>query len=212
MIKSVLFDFDGTIFDTGEGITKSVQYALNKFGIEENLEDLFVFCGPPLVAMFKERYSFDDEKADLAVSYFRERYSPIGWKECKPYFGIYEVIQELKQRGKEIIIATSKPTHYAKQIIESHRMMNLFDNVVGSNINGDRTTKREVIEEAIRMSKYSCSEMIMVGDRKYDVEGAHYFGIPCIGVKYGFSEDNELEDVGCEYIVDRPQDILSIIL
>ena len=118
MVKTVLFDFDGTIFDTGEGITKSVLYSLNKLGIEESINNLFVFCGPPLVEMFKERYSFNDETADLAVTYFRERYSEIGWKECKPYKDIPEVIQELRDRGKEIIVATSKPTHYAKQILE----------------------------------------------------------------------------------------------
>lgn len=211
MIRTVLFDFDGTIFDTGEGITKSVLYALNKLGIDERLEDLFVFCGPPLVTMFKERYSFDDETADLAVSYFRERYSPIGWKECKPYPGIAELIRTLRERNKEIIVATSKPTHFANQIIEEYGMKSLFDLVVGSSFNGDRTTKSEVIQEAMRLSSHSAKEMIMVGDRKYDVIGAHSLGIPCIGVRYGFSEVNELENACCDFIVDEPKDILDII-
>lgn len=212
MYKSVLFDFDGTIFDTGDGVMRSVQYALEKMGIYEDMDNLRDFMGPPLVSMFMEKYQFSTEQADQAVDFFRERYTPVGWKECKPYEGIIDVVKRIRDSGIEVLIATSKPTHFAKDILKMYQMEDLFDFVSGAELNGDRTTKQEVIQAALNASEFDVSDMVYVGDRKYDVVGAHHFHIPCIGVKYGFSSENELEEYNCDYIVDTPEQILSLVL
>lgn len=212
MIKTVLFDFDGTIFDTCEGVMKSVQYALHKMGIEEPFENLYDFMGPPLVVMFMEKYGFTSQQADEAVEYFRERYTPVGWKECRPYDGIADVIRTLRNSGYEIVVATSKPTFFANEILAYYHMEDLFDYVSGAGLNGDRTTKQEVIQHALDWSASDVSEMIMVGDRKYDVLGARDFGIGCIGVRYGFSQGDELEKCGCSRIAETPEEILSFII
>lgn len=209
MIRTVLFDFDGTIFDTCVGVMKSVQFALHKMGIEEEFENLYCFMGPPLVAMFMEKYGFTSQQADEAVEYFRERYAPVGWKECTPYEGIADVIRTLRSRGYEIVVATSKPTFFANEILKYYQMEDLFDFVSGAGLNGDRTTKQEVIQHALDWSGSDASEMIMVGDRKYDVLGARSFGIDCIGVRYGFSQGDELEQCGCTMIAETPEDILT---
>lgn len=211
MIKTILFDFDGTIFDTSEGVMRSVQYALHKMGIEEPFENLYDFMGPPLVAMFMEKYGFSAEQADQAVEYFRERYTPVGWKECHPYEGIADVIRTLRDLGYEIVVATSKPTFFANEILEYFHMEDLFDFVSGAGLNGDRTTKQEVIRHAIDWSESGSDEMIMVGDRKYDVLGARDFGIDCIGVSYGFAQGNELEESGCTLIAGTPEEIIKLV-
>ena len=180
-------------------------------GIEEEFENLYCFMGPPLVAMFMEKYGFTSQQADEAVEYFRERYAPVGWKECTPYEGIADVIRALRSRGYEIVVATSKPTFFANEILKYYQMEDLFDFVSGAGLNGDRTTKQEVIQHALDWSGSDASEMIMVGDRKYDVLGARSFGIDCIGVRYGFSQGDELEQCGCTMIAETPEDILTYI-
>jgi len=211
MFKTILLDFDGTVFDTAEGITKSVQYALKKFGIDSDLRELYCFCGPPLVDMFMEKYGFDREKAVTAVSYYRERYSVDGWHECAVYPGVRELVKTLRDEGRAVAVATSKPTDYAVKIMATLNMENDFDLVMGCEFDGTRNEKWEVITAAMENLSAEKETTLMVGDRKYDVIGAHRCGIRCAGVGYGYAEPGEFEKAGADFIVPDPSALLELI-
>ena len=193
MFKTILLDFDGTVFATGEGITKCVQYALQKCGIEAELSDLYCFCGPPLVNMFMEKYGMSNEQALKAVEYYRERYSVTGWQECAVYTGIREMTARLRAEGRQVAVATSKPTAYAVKIMARQGMENDFDLVMGAELDGTRNEKWEVITAAMQELHADRKTTIMVGDRKFDVIGAHRCGIPCVGVSYGYANPASLK-------------------
>lgn len=171
MKNYVLFDFDGTVFDSAEGITKSVQYALGKMGIHAETSELMCFAGPPLDEMFAQRYGMDTQTAHRAVEFYRERYTPIGWEECSPFPGMHELMGKLHAKGIKLAVATSKPRVFAQKILEKYSMQDDFDLVCGSEFNGERGQKWEVIEYALEQFGISPDEAIMVGDRKYDVIG-----------------------------------------
>jgi phosphoglycolate phosphatase len=211
MYKTILLDFDGTVFDTGEGITKSVQYALKKFGIESELSDLYCFCGPPLVDMFMEKYGMTIERAHEAVAYYRERYSVTGLLECSVYPGIRDMTAKLRAQGRQVAVATSKPTAYAMKIMASQGMENDFDLVMGCEFDGTRSAKWEVIEAAMSGLGAEKDSTLMVGDRKYDVIGAHRCGIPCAGVSYGFAEPGEFEAAGADFVVENTEELCKLI-
>jgi len=212
MLKTILLDFDGTVFDTAEGITKSVQYSLEKFGIYSELQDLYCFCGPPLVDMYMQKYGLSAENADKAVAYYRERYQPIGLLECEVYAGITEMIGRLRNKGYKVAVATSKPEPTALTILENKGMSNVFDLVVGSCFDGTRSAKWEVVNAAIEMLNADKETTIMVGDRKYDVIGAHKCGVKCIGVGYGYAEPGEFEQAGADYVVDTVEQLEALLL
>ena len=211
MFKTILLDFDGTVFETGEGITKCVQYALKKFGIDSELSDLYCFCGPPLVDMFMEKYGFSREDALKAVEYYRERYSVTGWQECSVYPGIREMTALLRSEGRQVAVATSKPTAYAMKIMARQGMENDFDLVMGCEFDGTRSAKWEVIQAAVSELSANKDTTVMVGDRKYDVLGAHRCGIPCIGVEYGYAEPGEFAAAGAEYTVPSVDELCKLI-
>ena len=210
----ILFDLDGTITDSGEGITKSVQYALKYFDIlVNNLEELRKFIGPPLKESFKEYYKFDEEKANIALVKYREYYADKGIYENDLYDGIIEVLDKLKQNGKTIILATSKPEVYAKQILEYFKIDKYFTFVAGSDFEETRVRKGDVIKYALEGAKISeLSKVIMVGDREHDIIGAKENNIKSIGVLYGYGDVIELTQARAEYIAKNPKEILDIIL
>ena len=208
----VLFDFDGTVFDSAEGITKSVQYALGKMGIEAELKDLMCFAGPPLDEMFSLRYGMSPEQAHRAVELYRERYTPIGWAECSPFPGMHELMGRLRKKGIKLAVATSKPRHFAQRILEKYDMQNDFDIICGSELVGTRGQKWEVIEYARSQFGIAPSEAIMVGDRKYDVIGAKKCGVPCIGVRFGYAEPGELESEGAVYVAEDADDLYEYLI
>ena len=186
---TVLFDFDGTVFDTVEGITKSVQYALRKHGMEAPLESLRCFAGPPLVDKFMEVFGVNQPEAERLVTDFRERYRPTGVYESSPFPGIRDLLQHLKNSGLTLGIATSKPQPMAELLLDRSNLRELFDVVVGSTpgINNDR--KSDIVKRT-----------------KYDVSGAHACSIPCAGVRWGYASDGELEAAGADYIAaDMPE-------
>lgn len=211
MKNYVLFDFDGTVFDSAEGITKCVQYALSKLGIEAELSELMCFAGPPLEEMFAQRYGFDAEKAKLAVKLYRERYTPIGWAECAPFAGMHEITARLKALGVKCAIATSKPRHFAEKILEKYGMTEDFDLVCGAELDGTRGQKWEVINYALEQFGISPDEAIMVGDRKYDVIGAKKCGLDCVGVSFGYAEPGELEDAGAVFVADNAGELFEFL-
>ena len=210
----ILFDLDGTITDSGEGITKSVQYALKYFDIlVNNLEDLRKFIGPPLKESFKEYYKFDEEKANIALVKYREYYADKGIYENDLYDGIIEVLDKLKENGKIIILATSKPEVYANKILEYFKIDKYFTFVAGSDFEETRVKKGDVIKYALEGAKISdLSKVIMVGDREHDIIGAKENNIKSIGVLYGFGDVIELTQARAEYIVNNTNELLNILL
>lgn len=211
MKKYILFDFDGTVFDSAEGITKSVQYALGKMGISAETSELMCFAGPPLNEMFSLRYGMDDAQASKAVEYYRERYTPIGWEECTPFDGMHELMHRLHEKGAKLAIATSKPRRFAEKILEKYDMRGDFDLVCGSEFDGTRGQKWEVIEYALNTFGISPDEAIMVGDRKYDVIGAKKCGVECVGVRFGYAEPGELEREGAVYVARNADDLYEFL-
>ncbi|MCI8669428.1 MAG: HAD-IA family hydrolase [Lachnospiraceae bacterium] len=194
-MKIVFFDLDGTITDPKEGITKSVAYALDKYGIHvEDLDSLCPFIGPPLHVSFQEFYGFDTEKSMEAVKYYREYYREKGIFECYLYEGIPELLGHLKEHGVKVVLATSKPTEFAKQLLEHFDIMKYFDYVSGSTMDGSRVEKADILRHALqRYDDVSKDDMIMIGDRKFDYIGAAEMGIRCILIEYGYGELWELE-------------------
>lgn len=202
MYDCILFDFDGTVFDTVEGITKSVRYALNKVGIDAELESLRCFAGPPLVDKFMEVYGFDRAAAEQATLDFRERYNPIGLNECCVFPGIKELLEKLHAAGKTVGLATSKPQELAEELLRRESMTGLFPVICGSRPDGNNSAKWQVVEHAMELCGAAKENTILVGDTKYDVAGAHKVGIACVGVRYGYAAEGELEAAGADAIVE----------
>lgn len=211
MYDYILFDFDGTVFDTLEGITKSVRYALNKQGLDAPLSQLRCFAGPPLVDKFMEEYGFSKQQAEKATADFRERYSPIGLYECRVFPGIRELLEKLRARGKKIALATSKPQPLAEELLERAGMLGYFDAVCGGQLGGN-SEKAFVVDTVIKMLSAPKQLCVLVGDTKYDVEGAHKCKIPCIGVSYGYAAQGELEQACADYIAADMTQLESLLL
>ena len=210
----ILFDLDGTLTDPKIGITKSVQYALVKFGIEEpDLDKLIPFIGPPLVESFQEFYSLNQEQAQAAVCYYREYFAKTGMYENAVYPGIKELLAELKSAGKELIVATSKPTVFSEQIIEHFGLTQFFKAIVGSNLDGSRIHKDEVIAFALQeLTGIAYDRVIMVGDRKHDIIGAQKNGIASIGVTYGYGTQEELTQAKPVYSAATVEELGKLLL
>ncbi len=212
MIKHYLFDLDGTLTDPFEGITNSVVHALKKYNIEvKNKNQLGVFIGPPLVESFMKYYGFSEEEAKNAVTYYREHFGVKGLFENELYEGIPQLLSRLKSEGKTVIMATSKPEIYARQIAEHFDIAKHFDYMAGSELSGARIAKNEVIEYALDSLGITDREnCIMIGDRHHDINGAKKTGMKSIGVLWGYGSRNELEGAGADYICEKVEDILNI--
>lgn len=212
MFDLILFDLDGTLTDPKEGITKCVQYALEACGIVENdLDKLTPFIGPPLVDGFMNFYGFDREKALFAVEKYRERFRDIGIFENRVYDGVAEMLKTLKQAGKKIALATSKPHIFADRILERFELMQYFDVTVGAELDGTRNEKDAVIR-AVLAQFPDAENIIMVGDRSYDIIGAHACGIPCVGVQFGYAEPGELKKNGADRLAADIKALTEILL
>ncbi len=203
--KYLLFDLDGTLTDSAEGITKSAQYALHKLGIEENdLNKLRPFIGPPLTESFMRFYELTKEEADQAVVFYRERFSRIGIFENAVLPGVPQMLDRMKALGKVMVIASSKPEVFVERIMERYDLQQYFAHTVGATLDGQIGTKEAVIREAFRrleLTEAQKKETLMIGDRLHDVEGARQCGIACLGAYVGFAEPGELEKAGADYVV-----------
>lgn len=216
MYHYVLFDLDGTLTDPKEGICKSVQYALRAQGIEEpDLDKLEPFIGPPLGKSFSEFYGMDEEKTDEAIKKYRERYNTVGVYENELYPGMAEFLAALKGKGIRLAVASSKPQELVEKVLEHFDIRKYFQVVVGSDLSGKRLEKSEVIEEVFRQffsgKRTPKKDILMVGDRKFDVKGAEAFGLKCAAVSYGYGEEEELVEAGAAYITDNLEDLYTII-
>ena len=212
--KYVLFDLDGTLTDPAVGITTSVAYALKKFGIEvDDITTLSHFIGPPLLDTFMEDYGFSKEKAQTAIDYYRERFRVKGLYENVVYDGVPEMLEKLKKGGKEIILATSKPEPFAREILRHFGLDKYFLFIAGSNFDGTRTAKAEVIEYALESAGVTDkTAAVMIGDRKHDIIGAQKTGLDSIGVLYGYGSKEEICSADATHIAETVDDIVKLIM
>lgn len=211
--KIVLFDLDGTLSDPKIGITKSVQYALEKMGIIENdIDKLDCFIGPPLQESFMEYYGMNVAQAKEAVEFYRERFKRKGMFENEVFPDIPPLLKALKSRYT-LVVATSKPTIFSEQILKYFHIGQYFKYVVGSNLDGTRTSKTEIIQYILNMFEEDRrSDFIMIGDRKYDMIGASQCGIDSIGVTYGYGSVEELRGCSPTYLVGHVKEIKDILI
>lgn len=210
--STIFFDLDGTLTDPGLGITNSILYALDKMGISQPpREELYAFIGPPLKEMLIARFNLTDEQGEEALRCYREYFSVQGLFENQVYPGIPALLQKLQGAGRKLVIATSKPEVFTLRILERFDLARYFDFVAGSTLDGSRVHKADVIAYALKQCG-SVNSAVMVGDRKYDVEGAKVHNLPCIGVTYGYGSREELEKAGAIATADTPQTLEKLLL
>ncbi len=209
---TILFDLDGTLTDPGRGITKSVQYSLKKFDIPvEDLKTLHTFIGPPLGESFRQYFGFSEDQSRMAIDYYREYFSEKGLYENEIYPGIPDLLAGLKERGVTTAVATSKPTRFARQILEHFKLDHLFDEIIGSNLDNTRTDKKDIIAFALDQLNRNNKESLMVGDRKHDIIGAVAHKMESVGVLYGYGSREELEGAGADWIAGDVSELGRIL-
>ena len=209
---TLLFDLDGTLTDSTEGIVRCLEYALERMGFDIP-EDKNKFLGPPLYRSFAEFCGMNEEQVNEAVRIFRERYSTVGLFENRVYEGVPEMLKRLRDGGKRIMVATSKPEVYAVRIFDRFGLSQFFEIVGGANINGTRNDKDEVIEYVLEKAGISDrSSVLMIGDRRQDVIGAHKTGLKCMGILWGFGSIEELTEAGADFIAETPVKAADMLL
>lgn len=212
MYHTILFDLDGTLTDPKVGITKSVQYALAKMGIiEDDLDSLTQFIGPPLFDSFREYYAMDETGAKKAIEYYREYFLPHGIFENEIYAEIPLLLDTLRQVRKSLIVATSKPTIFAEKVLKHFDIFRYFDFVAGSNLDGTRVAKGEVIQYALSEVQLS-GKIVMIGDRKHDIIGAKENHINSVGVTYGYGSLEELQNEKPTHIIRDVESLTELLV
>lgn len=212
--KYILFDLDGTLTDPMIGITRSVQHALRAYGIEEpDLKALCPFIGPPLKDSFMKYYDFPEDQAQEAISRYREYFAVRGIFENKVYDGIPEMLGQLKEKGRVLLVATSKPEEFAVRILEHFGLARYFDYVCGASMDEKRVKKGEVIAYTLETAGIKdVSEAVMAGDREHDVLGARENGMDSVGVLFGYGSRQELEEAGATCIAETVDELRDILL
>lgn len=211
--KYLLFDLDGTLTDSAKGIINCIKYALKELNVKiPDKETLNMFIGPPLMYGFSKYCNMDTATAKTALKKFRERYGTVGLYENAVYPEVEDTLKRLKENGKVIILATAKPQEYAERITEHFGLLKYFDCLVGATFDGRISNKDEVICEALRVADIKDKSLaVMIGDREQDILGAKRNGIDSVGARYGFCEENELENAGADYIIDTPSELLGLV-
>ncbi len=198
--QNILFDLDGTLTDPREGITRSIHFALAKLGIDEpDLRELEHFIGPPLLQAFMQFYAFDEAKAWQAVGYYRERFQVSGLYENLMFAGVDELLALLQAQGRTLYIATSKPQVFAREIARHFDIAKYFKVIYGSELDGTRTHKVELIRHLLTQEQLEPTQTLMIGDRKHDLIGARSNGLDCVAVGYGFGSHAELQAAAPTY-------------
>lgn len=212
----ILFDLDGTITESGPGIMNSVSYAAEKMGRKSiDNEILKKFMGPPLMESMQKYLGMSESEAAKAVAYYREYYAPKGIFETSVYDGLTDTLKKLKEHGKILAMATSKPEKFAKQIAEKFAFAEYFTGIYGASMNETRTKKADVIHyalDSLHIKKEEYHKVLMVGDRHHDIIGAKENGLKSMGVLYGYGDRTELEAAGADYIAETATEIADIIL
>ena len=211
---TVLFDLDGTLVDSGIGVTNSAAYAIERLGITPPpRQELFKFIGPPLPHSFRDFCGFDNATTDIAVEYFREYYAEKGILECTMYEGVLELMVSLKQKGYQLGLATSKPEIFATRVVENKGILPYLDFIAAASTDEKtRATKEAVIEYALEICGESdMRKIIMIGDRHFDINGAKAYGMDSVGVTFGYGTKEELMEAGATYIADSMKEIENIL-
>ena len=215
MAKFVLFDLDGTLNDPYEGITSCIRYALSSVGLDEtDPERLKSFIGPPLRNTFS-LYGFDEEKCEELVAKYREKFLVTGIHQNVTYDGVVEMLEALKNGGCKIALASCKPEHACKIILEETGMLKYFDVVSGATLDKTLDTKPAIIGLSLQrlgVKEDELEHVYMVGDRDMDIIGAHENKITGIGVLYGYGGEEELKNAGADYIISSPLELVDIVL
>lgn len=214
MYQTILFDLDGTLTNPALGITNSLAYALEKFNIEvTDKKELYRFIGPPLQDSFENFYHFSKEDSLKAVDFYRDYFRHKGLYENEVYQGIPDLLERLKAQGKKLLVATSKPEEFARQILKHFELFDYFDLVAGASMDGSRRLKGDVIAHALTSAQVSdLSAAIMIGDREHDIIGAKKNGLDAIGVLYGFENREELKKAGATYIATNVEELQGRLL
>lgn len=208
----LFFDLDGTVTHSAEGILNSVTYALERMGIAvPPREELTVFIGPPLIRSFTTLFNLSHEDGERAVELYREYYWERGIFECYVFDGMEAALRELKARGNRITLATCKPTVMAERILSHFGLSELFCMVSGPELDGTRNEKHEVVEYAMQALGITDPDtVLMIGDRRDDVVGSARCGVKCVGVTWGFGDEEELREAGAHRVIHRPEELLKI--
>ena len=210
-MKTILFDLDGTLTDSGEGIINCAWLALKHFGLPlPDKETMRVFVGPPLRDSFM-RFGVREEDVETAIEIYRSRYIPIGMFENTPYPGIKSLLGALKAQGHKLFVATSKPEGMATAILEKFQLAPYFDLICGASLDDTRDSKDKVIAYLLEKTGGK-DDYIMVGDTAFDVEGAAVNGIPTIGVSWGYGKVEDMEAAGAKAIAHSPAELLDLLL
>lgn len=208
--KCFLFDLDGTLIDSGEGITEGVAIAVEKYGLPPlDMETREKFIGPSLRESFCKYCGVDEETAEGMLAAYREYYGVEGLYKCKPYDGIEEVLSEIIKSGSKCYVATAKPTAYAEKMLEKWDMLKYFEKVSGASFDKSKIGKKEIIEEVLAYENHK--EAVMIGDTCYDIEGAKQNEIASVAVTYGYGDLDALKAENPDYIVDTTEQLCDII-
>lgn len=212
--KFVLFDLDGTLTDPKIGITTCMKYSLEKVGIPVGSPEFLTrFIGAPLTDLYIKHYGLSEEKSREAIEYYRERYSTVGIFQNEVTPGITALLSSLTSSGVKLGVATSKPGVFAERILDRYGLGGYIDAMAGSELDGRRTAKSEVITEVMRLLKAEDkSQIIMIGDRVHDIRGAREVGITCCAVRWGYSQKGELDAATPDYIADSVDDLRKLLL
>ena len=207
----ILFDLDGTLTDSMEGVIRSAQYMQEKMGLEVwDFDDLRFMVGPPLIESFTKELAMPFAEAEKGIEVFRERYSTIGLFENKVFPGIVEMLETLQAKGKRMAVATSKKEDLAVRILEHFDIAKYMEVIGGDMREAGRDNKAKVIDYVLETMQAKKDDVIMVGDRKFDIVGAHAIGIPCIAVEWGYGDRAEFEAHDADYIVSTTEDVADL--
>lgn len=215
VFETILLDLDGTLTDPQEGITRSIRYALARLGLpDRDPHSLRCFIGPPLLESMRERIGLCEADARRAVAAYREYFAERGLYENAVFPGIGELLGELAAAGRRLALATSKPAVYAERILEHFGLKHHFTVIAGSNLDGTRTAKPEVIAHALGLLGCAAdpARVVMVGDREHDIFGARAHGLDCIGVSYGYGPEEELRAAGARWIAHSVEELRALLL
>jgi phosphoglycolate phosphatase len=208
-MRTIYFDLDGTLTNPKPGITRSIQYALERLGQAVPSEDELTWCiGPPLHASLKKLVD-SDELADRALVLYRERFADVGLFENEAYHGIQETLSTLATSHPRMFVATSKAAVYAERIIDHFGLRPYFEQVFGSGLDGTHTDKTELLRHALEVAKADPTQAIMIGDRSFDIVGARSNGMTAIGVLYGYGSEEELKGAGAHHICATHPNLLD---
>ena len=212
--KNFLFDLDGTLVDSYMGVTNAVLHSLTYYPEipTPKREELRVFIGPPLYNSYTKYFGMDDKTAHEAIAHYREYYSVTGKYECELFDGLREMLERLKQNGKRVVMATSKPEVFAKDIAKHHKIDGYFDHICGADMGGPISEKDQVIAYLLKKSGYQKNETLMIGDTLFDVEGAEKNGIDCVAVTYGYGTKKELLNSSAVAVVDTVSELADLLL